>query len=116
MCPAGTFNPIENMASEDQCTQCTAGAYCQLPGQSNYTGLCAPGYYCTIGESPLHCSILCVYSRSLLSSSIVLSNKYLLAVETGSGERGAVGTSVVCGGGHAASLKDFEQGSCHSIL
>lgn len=50
MCPAGTFNPIENIASESQCTQCTAGKYCELPGQANYTGLCAPGYYCTIGE------------------------------------------------------------------
>ena len=49
MCPAGTYNPIDNIASEDECTQCDPGTYCQLPGQSNYTGLCAEGYFCTLG-------------------------------------------------------------------
>ena len=50
MCPAGTYNPIENLATELQCTQCDPGTYCQLPGQSNYTGLCTEGYFCTLGK------------------------------------------------------------------
>lgn len=50
MCPAGTYNPIEQLASEDQCTPCDPGTYCELPGQSNYTGLCAAGYFCTMGK------------------------------------------------------------------
>jgi len=50
MCPAGTYNPVEGIAAESDCTQCDPGSYCQYPGLSNYTGLCAPGYYCTIGK------------------------------------------------------------------
>ena len=49
MCPAGTYNPVEGLASEDQCTQCNGGRYCQYPGLSAVSGNCAAGYFCTTG-------------------------------------------------------------------
>ena len=30
---------------------CTPGSYCASPGMSSPTGLCDPGWYCTLGSS-----------------------------------------------------------------
>ena len=48
-CPAGTFGPTTGLTQESECTQCTGGKYCQLPGLSAVTGDCSAGYYCQSG-------------------------------------------------------------------
>ena len=49
-CPAGTFSAATGLANETQCTQCTAGHYCNLPNATTISGPCDAGYYCRIGS------------------------------------------------------------------
>lgn len=48
-CPAGTYSPLANLSVVDQCTHCDPGKFCHLPGQTNYSGLCSAGFYCSRG-------------------------------------------------------------------
>ena len=50
-CPAGTYGPDTHYSSEDNCTSCTAGWYCETAGLDTPTGECRAGYYCTGGAS-----------------------------------------------------------------
>ena len=45
-CPIGTFGNTTNLKSQDECSACTAGYYCDGLGLAHPTGLCDPGYYC----------------------------------------------------------------------
>jgi hypothetical protein len=49
LCPRGTYGPVEYLKSASECTQCDGGYYCHIAGAANYTGPCAPGYYCQYG-------------------------------------------------------------------
>lgn len=49
LCPAGTYNPVEMLMAEAECTACDPGHYCDTPGQVNVTGMCSAGYYCQSG-------------------------------------------------------------------
>ena len=51
-CPSGTFDSALNLKTSSDCTPCTAGNYCNSPGQTTITGSCTAGYYC-IGGSTL---------------------------------------------------------------
>lgn len=48
-CPAGTYNPVQGLSKQADCTQCDGGKYCQLPGQDAVSGNCSAGYYCEMG-------------------------------------------------------------------
>ena len=48
-CDIGTFGERENLASQSECTPCLAGKYCSTKGLTNFTGLCAAGYWCKSG-------------------------------------------------------------------
>ncbi|RUS80922.1 hypothetical protein EGW08_011303, partial [Elysia chlorotica] len=50
-CPAGTFGPDEYYSDISNCTECTAGSYCERDGLSAPTGECWAGFYCTGGAS-----------------------------------------------------------------
>ena len=45
-CPIGTFGNSTDLRSQEDCTPCTAGYYCDGMGLTHPTGLCDPGYYC----------------------------------------------------------------------
>ena len=45
-CPRGTFGSREGLRTESECTDCSAGYYCDGEGQSNVTNMCAAGYWC----------------------------------------------------------------------
>ncbi|XP_077467725.1 uncharacterized protein LOC144083617 [Stigmatopora argus] len=45
-CPAGTFSSVTGISHLSNCTECTAGYYCQGTGQPT---LCVVGYYCPPG-------------------------------------------------------------------
>ena len=49
LCPAGTYQPNENAVELGNCTQCTPGKYCGVPGLDAPTGNCSAGFYCTGG-------------------------------------------------------------------
>eukprot|EP01135_Chromosphaera_perkinsii_P005913 Nk52_evm8s371 gene=Nk52_evmTU8s371 len=48
-CPAGTFSNTKGLQSKDECTSCSAGKYCGIPGSTTVTGDCSAGFYCTSG-------------------------------------------------------------------
>lgn len=48
-CPSGTYGTETGAKGSSNCTDCPAGFYCETPGMTNWTGLCAPGYYCISG-------------------------------------------------------------------
>ena len=50
-CPPGTFSSQYQLSSEDQCSNCTGGFYCEKMGATSETDLCDPGWYCTTGAS-----------------------------------------------------------------
>nr|XP_006824589.1 PREDICTED: multiple epidermal growth factor-like domains protein 11-like [Saccoglossus kowalevskii] len=53
-CPAGTFNNVTMLSTEDECTDCSPGTYCSGAGNSYPTGLCTAGYYCEgAAKSPI---------------------------------------------------------------
>ena len=45
-CPAGTFNNITGLSEIYQCTDCSAGYYCDVAGLAEPSGACDPGYVC----------------------------------------------------------------------
>lgn len=51
-CPPGTFAPgvVGRLESESDCTQCTAGSYCELGHQAAVTAPCDAGYFCLEGS------------------------------------------------------------------
>ena len=51
LCPAGTYNPGELLATEDECTSCDPGLYCQYSGLvvPLNDSLCSAGFFCTSG-------------------------------------------------------------------
>lgn len=50
-CPVGTYNPLSGLRISDGCLPCVEGSYCETPGLSQPTGLCAAGYYCGSGAT-----------------------------------------------------------------
>ena len=48
-CPEGTYGSQVGLSSSAQCTNCTAGSYCEGVGLSKPTGFCEPGYWCQNG-------------------------------------------------------------------
>ena len=48
-CPIGTFGPDLYLSTIENCTQCTAGYYCDRTGLSAPVAECWGGYYCTGG-------------------------------------------------------------------
>lgn len=48
-CPSGTFNSAKGSGSIAACLSCTPGSYCQGTGNSQPTGQCSGGYYCSGG-------------------------------------------------------------------
>ena len=47
-CPVGTYNSNIGATSSASCSSCDKGKYCDQLGADSYTGLCDPGYYCTL--------------------------------------------------------------------
>ena len=50
-CPVGTYSPLFGNDMLTDCIPCDPGRYCSLMGQTNYTGLCDEGYYCSRGAN-----------------------------------------------------------------
>ena len=50
-CPVGTFGEKLFLTSEDECTDCTKGYYCDSVGLLQPRGACDPGYLCLLGAS-----------------------------------------------------------------
>lgn len=50
-CPAGTFGAAIRLKAESECTQCTAGYFCETPGLTAVEGPCGAGYYCETGSN-----------------------------------------------------------------
>mmetsp|Transcript_6632 Transcript_6632/g.24821 ORF Transcript_6632/g.24821 Transcript_6632/m.24821 type:complete len:4721 (-) Transcript_6632:61-14223(-) len=49
-CPIGTFSPLSGNTAEANCTSCTNGKYCAIPGLAAVSGNCTGGYYCVQGS------------------------------------------------------------------
>lgn len=49
LCPVGTYSAGTGLSDVSECTQCTAGYYCDRLGQTAPTDKCNPGYYCSSG-------------------------------------------------------------------
>ncbi|KAL8012133.1 putative tyrosine-protein kinase ephrin type A/B receptor [Plasmopara halstedii] len=45
-CPVGTFSNLIRLANVTECQTCTAGFFCEKPGQVQPSGLCAAGNFC----------------------------------------------------------------------
>lgn len=50
-CPIGTFRNSTGAKSQQDCSPCTPGHYCDTPGLKTTSGLCAEGWYCPKGQS-----------------------------------------------------------------
>ncbi|EDV28435.1 uncharacterized protein TRIADDRAFT_51343 [Trichoplax adhaerens] len=50
-CPLGTFNALTGLTSDSECSLCTNGSYCSVPGLTGPNGQCSPGYYCDAGSN-----------------------------------------------------------------
>ncbi|XP_062603182.1 uncharacterized protein LOC134264959 [Saccostrea cucullata] len=50
-CPSGTFSNTTRLNSSSECTNCTAGYYCQQAGLTTEEGNCTQGYYCPTGST-----------------------------------------------------------------
>ncbi len=50
-CPIGTLLNDTGHSAVGQCLQCPPGKYCDKEGQTNYTGDCLAGFYCTLGAN-----------------------------------------------------------------
>ena len=48
-CPSGTFGSRTGLVSKGECTNCTAGSYCEGTGLAIPTGPCDPGHWCQVG-------------------------------------------------------------------
>ncbi|XP_062816991.1 zonadhesin isoform X2 [Anolis carolinensis] len=49
-CPVGTFGARTKLSSEDECSLCLSGHYCDVPGLTAVKGQCDEGFYCTLGS------------------------------------------------------------------
>lgn len=49
-CPAGTMSDMVGNPNVTYCASCAAGYYCEGTGNTNWTGPCAPTYYCPAGQ------------------------------------------------------------------
>ncbi|KAH0623289.1 hypothetical protein JD844_031443 [Phrynosoma platyrhinos] len=49
-CPMGTFGARTKLSSEDECSHCLPGHYCDTPGLTTVRGPCEEGFYCTLGS------------------------------------------------------------------
>ena len=47
-CPRGTFSNLSRLTSESECTPCTPGMYCAIANLTTPSGLCDPGFVCTV--------------------------------------------------------------------
>ena len=56
-CPVGTYGGRAGLSLQSQCTKCSGGSYCAVPGISSVTGLCAGGR-CYIQQF-LACALFC---------------------------------------------------------
>lgn len=45
-CPKGTYGAATGLAAATDCTACTDGKYCSLPGLTAVEGDCDPGFVC----------------------------------------------------------------------
>lgn len=70
----GTFSDQPGLASESECTACTAGSYCADTGQTTVQGLCAEGYYCPSGSE-----VCCLWLGRLNKSVFVWIAYYTAA-------------------------------------
>jgi hypothetical protein len=50
-CPNGTFSNRTELKDVQQCSQCTAGTYCEAEGLFKPTGLCEAGFFCNRGSN-----------------------------------------------------------------
>jgi hypothetical protein len=50
-CPISTFSNATSLASASECSPCSPGSYCELPGLTAPTNLCSAGYICISGSS-----------------------------------------------------------------
>ena len=50
-CPAGYLMLISGAKAQSQCTLCPLGYYCAGSNSPLPTGLCAPGYFCSLGTT-----------------------------------------------------------------
>ena len=50
-CNIGTFGNITGLSNLEDCTPCTGGMYCDVPGLSEPQGLCEAGYFCMSGAT-----------------------------------------------------------------
>lgn len=53
-CPVGTFSSATSLGSEDECTACLEGYYCNQPGKTSIdtdADLCDGGFYCGNGST-----------------------------------------------------------------
>ncbi|CAH1789581.1 unnamed protein product, partial [Owenia fusiformis] len=50
-CPPGTYFNTTGAQTIDDCIACPGGYYCEIPGLAQPTGLCDPGWYCTLNSS-----------------------------------------------------------------
>lgn len=57
-CPLGTFYNTTGATSEDNCTACSPGFFCDEVGLSDPVGPCDDGYYCTLGSESQSPSIM----------------------------------------------------------
>ena len=49
-CPKGTFSTKSMLSTEEQCTLCTAGSYCNSTALTEPNSLCEEGYFCPLGS------------------------------------------------------------------
>lgn len=45
-CPNGTFSNSIGLEASENCSDCTAGHYCDQPAPTGVSGPCSAGYYC----------------------------------------------------------------------
>ncbi|CDJ35941.1 uncharacterized protein EMH_0045700 [Eimeria mitis] len=50
-CPAGTFNRVQGLQEESQCSLCPPGKFCGSEGLEEPSGACAAGFYCQAGAT-----------------------------------------------------------------
>lgn len=48
-CPSGTYGERLGLKDVSECTNCTAGSYCEGTGLASPTGKCDPGHWCELG-------------------------------------------------------------------
>ena len=51
LCPNGTYGAKMNLTQVSECSPCSPGHFCALPGLQAPTGPCKGGYFCGCGSS-----------------------------------------------------------------